>query len=378
MASGDQVVMQPAARRPPLRVALVGGLHVGIETAFRNVVSAAELDPGVDALVMGIDSYEADRIERWLPFLPASTRAHLRYIAGTRSLFTMSRPDAVWAHLDISLLPWMLTRNVRGAVPLVYATDSTPRQVRAFGHYGRWGGRSDRKFRLRDSLYGLFVRRAAALQVWTNWARRSLRDDYGVPAERIHVLPPGLDTSFWTPAELEAPRPVPRTLFVGGDFQRKGGDLLLDVYRQRFRGRIELHLVTRRGIIAQEPGVEVHRGLRPNDGSLRRLYRRSDVLVIPTRADCFSMAGLEAMACGLPVITCPVGGVAELLTDGREGFFVPTDDERALGDALEALVSDPARRRRMGAAARKLAIERYDGTTNTRRLLALIAVVARG
>lgn len=89
------------------------------------------------------------------------------------------------------------------------------------------------------------------------------------------------------------------------------------------------------------------------------------------------MAGLEAMASGLRTVSCPVGGVAEVFTHGREGLYVPPDDPIALGDALGKLIDDPARREEMGAAARALALQRYDAVTNAGNLLRLIADTTR-
>jgi glycosyltransferase involved in cell wall biosynthesis len=318
-----------------------------------------------------------DRVERLLPFLPKSTRGNLRYIAGTARLFRGDL-DVVWSLLDLPLLPWMLTNNRRGGVPVIFSTDSSPRQLRAFGElYGYWGGRSNAKFRVREWLYTYFVRRAAAIQVYTEWAARSLRDDYGVPAGRIRVFPPGVDTNFWKPGPERPKTSLPRVIFVGGDFRRKGGDLLLDVFRAHLRGKVELDLVTRPGAATPEPGVRVHTDLNPNDPRLVGLYQEASILALPTRADCFSIAGLEAMATGIPVVTCPVGGVAEVFTHSREGHFVPPDDGHALTQALELLITDSDLRRQMGAAGRKLVLERYDARINTRRLLNLVAEVRR-
>lgn len=363
----------PAQRR----IGLVGGLHVGVETVFNNVRHAASATGDFDPVAIPIAAYRLDRFERLFPFLPKSTRGNLRYIAGTAPLFRGDL-DVVWTLLDLPLLPWMLTKNRQGRVPVIFSTDSSPRQLRAFGElYGNWGGRSDAKFRVRESLYTYFVRRTAAVQAYTEWAARSLRDDYGVPAERIRVFPPGLDTNFWKPDSERLVAAPLRVIFVGGDFHRKGGDLLLDIFRHHLRGKVELDLVTRPGAATPEPGVRVHTDLKPNDPRLVSLYQRAAILALPTRADCFSIAGLEAMAVGLPVVTCPVGGVAEVLTNGSEGLFVPPADGPALGRALEMLVSDPDRRRRMGAAGRELVLKRYDAQINTRRLLNLVAEVRR-
>jgi glycosyltransferase involved in cell wall biosynthesis len=355
------------------RVAFVGGLHVGVETVFKNVAAAAAAQGAVEPVAVPIASYRRDRIDRLLPFLPMSMRGTLRYVVGTGPLFEVGPVDAVWSLLDIPLLPWMLAGRRWRRTAVVHAADSTPRQLRAFGaHYHYWGGRSAVKFALREAVYRRFLRRVAAVHTYTEWAARSFRNDYGLPAERVHVLPPGVDVAWWTPPDEPAAEGPPRLLFVGGDFHRKGGDLLMDVFRARLRGRAELDVVTRPDTVEPEPGVRVHTGLTPNDPRLRTLYGHADLLVIPTRADCFSMAGLEAMASGVPVVTCPVGGVGEVFEDGVQGRYVPPDDPAALGRALEALLGEPARRRAMGRAARALAVERYDAATNARRLLALL------
>ena len=355
-------------------MAFVGGLHVGVETVFKNVATAAATQGAVEPVAVPIASYRRDRIDRLLPFLPMSTRGTLRYVVGTGPLFEMGPVDAVWSLLDIPLLPWMLAGRRWRRTAVVHAADSTPRQLRAFGaHYHHWGGRSAARFALREAVYRGFLRRVAAVHTYTEWAARSFREDYGLPAEWLHFLPLGVAVAWWTPAEALPASPPPRLLFVGGDFHRKGGDLLLDVFRARLRGRAELDVVTRPDTVEPEPGVRVHTGLTPNDSRLRLLYRRADLLVIPTRADCFSMAGLEAMASGVPVVTCPVGGVGEVFDDGVQGLYVPPDDGAALAAAVESLLADPARRRAMGQAARALAVERYDAVVNARRLLEVLA-----
>src|SRR5207249_44958 len=98
----------------------------------------------------------------------------------------------------------------------------------------------------------------------------------------------------------------------------------------------------------------------------------ADLFVLPTLADCFSLASIEAMAAGLPVISCPVGGIPEIVRYQETGLLVPPGDVRALGAAIEALAGDPARRQAMGTRARLLAEQRFDGTINARRILSIM------
>jgi glycosyltransferase involved in cell wall biosynthesis len=357
-----------------LRIALVGAMVAGVETHFKSVYRVAQAQPNLQPIAVPVRPYRDDMLERLGKMLPSSVRGTLRSMAGTAPLFNSGPLDAVWSQLDLPLLPWMLTSNAGRHIPVIYTADSTPALARLFdGRYGDWAAGSPRKQRLRDQLHGVFLRRCSAVTAWTQWAARSMRDDYRVDPSRLHVIPPGVDNSVWASSRPRraGQRPV-RILFVGGDFHRKGGDLLAEVYRQRLRHVAEIDFVTRSAALEPEPGLRVHSGLGPHDERLIKLYHDADIFVLPTRADCFSMAGLEAMSAGLPVVTCPVGGVGELFTHGVHGIFVPPNRGLALGEAVSALVADEHRRLAMGAAARALARSRYDIETTTLRLFALL------
>ncbi len=92
---------------------------------------------------------------------------------------------------------------------------------------------------------------------------------------------------------------------------------------------------------------------------LSALLSTWDIYVQPSLGEPFGIAALEAMAAGLPVVATSRGGIAELVDDGRTGRLVPPGDAEALAAALCALLSDPAARRRMGAAARTRARDRF-------------------
>src|SRR5206468_3105070 len=119
---------------------------------------------------------------------------------------------------------------------------------------------------------------------------------------------------LWRPPTSE-PRQhnhVPRILFVGGDFERKGGPLLLDWFRRAGRGRCELDVVTR-AAVPSEPGVRIHRGIVGNSPEARSLFFAADVFVLPSLGECFGIASVEAMAAGLPVVTTDVGGSRDIV-----------------------------------------------------------------
>jgi glycosyltransferase involved in cell wall biosynthesis len=89
------------------------------------------------------------------------------------------------------------------------------------------------------------------------------------------------------------------------------------------------------------------------------LLRASDFFVHPSRTEGFSNAILEAMAAGLPVVACDVGGNPEAVVDGETGRMVPSRDAAAFASAIAELLADPEKRKAMGEAGRHRAAERF-------------------
>ncbi|HEY7984474.1 MAG TPA: glycosyltransferase family 4 protein [Ktedonobacterales bacterium] len=366
-----------APRAEDLRVALVGWMVAGIRTHYANVTRVVASLPEVRATTVEVHPWrEGGAIER-LPLLPQRLRSTLRTYQATLPLYRAAPVDVVWSQVVAPLLPYLVTAGAWRRTPLVLDVDSSPRLLASFGaHYAAQVSGSPQKRQLVDRLTAAVARRSAAVVCWSEWAARSYAADYEVPRERLRVLPPGVDVAAWAPpATLPARGERLRLLFVGADFARKGGDLLLEVWRQHLADLAELHLVTK-GEIASQPGVNVYRTLSPNDRELRALYHYCDALVLPTRGDCFSLASIEAMAAGLPVITTAVGGIPEIIEDQATGYLIAPNDGAALRQAVERLATDGARRMAMGARGRAVVLERFDDRRNTRRLLEVLAQAA--
>jgi glycosyltransferase involved in cell wall biosynthesis len=155
---------------------------------------------------------------------------------------------------------------------------------------------------------------------------------------------------------------------VGGDFERKGGAELVDLVASRLSGRCELDVVTHAQFDAP-PGIRIHR-LGPNSSELRKLYRAADLFVLPTRADCFGHAAVEAMACGTPVMMTNVGGAADIVVPGETGWLL--DSPASLSAALDRALQSRERLQAMGEAARRRAELLFDGASNDRRLADLL------
>jgi glycosyltransferase involved in cell wall biosynthesis len=286
----------------------------------------------------------------------------VRALAGTRPI------DAYFFHTHTTALG---TFDLMRQRPVVISIDATPRgfDAMAASYDHATGGPLDS---VKHALTRTLFRRATALVTWSAWAKRSLVNDYRISPERVTVIPPGTQLDLWTTDRPErAPGEPVRVLFVGGDFRRKGGYDLLEACAPLLPDRCELHVVTRTPP-PDRPGLHVHTGVQPNSAEMRRLYAHADIFALPTYGDCLAMVIMEAMAAGLPVVTTPVGGMAEAVREGTTGYLVQPGDVANLRGAIEALIAQPARRRAMGAEAVRIASDRFDAAANARRVRDLL------
>lgn len=282
--------------------------------------------------------------------------------------------DALFIHTQVAAT---LAGPVMRRVPTVVSIDATPinydSQGAAYGHSVGAAPVEALKLRLNRYVFD----RAAHIVSWCSWAADSLTAHYGVPAEKISVIHPGVDVELFTaPDRSHRDCPV-RVLFVGGDFARKGGPELMSAM-QRVGSRAELDVVTMSEVTVP-PGVtcRVHRGLGPQAPELVRLYRDADVFALPSRGDCFPQAVAEALASGLPVVASDAGAIPEMVRDGYNGVVVPRRDVQALAEALELLVRSATLRRRMGIASRGLAEREHDADRNNRRIVELMVAIPK-
>lgn len=193
--------------------------------------------------------------------------------------------------------------------------------------------------------------------VLSSYAMRTFVDA-GIPMEKMHLTPLGTDTELFQPQD-RIDDGVFRILFVGQITQRKGISYLVDAFRAAAIPNSELVLAG--GIIgaapwAGIPGVRHQPPLPRNE--LSAVYASADVSVLPSLAEGFPIAPMEAMACGRPVIVSEHTFGSDVIEDGVNGWTVPIRDVEAIVDRLRLLAAEPELRRRMGRAARQTA-ERF-------------------
>jgi glycosyltransferase involved in cell wall biosynthesis len=363
-----------------IRAAFVMEQTLGHVTHYQNLATAVHRQSRVLPTWVLIQ-FPPVGIERFVPGFATnwSVRASFRARRRLSAVLAERRHHALFFHTQVTSL---FSIGLMRRIPSIVSLDATPLNydsvATAYGHRAARGGWVDeRKHRLNREAFEA----AAALVTWSEWACASLVADYGIDPAKVTVLPPGAGRPFFSIGAERAPqrfgdRPV-RLLFVGGDFVRKGGPVLLQAMSaMRTQRRFEVHVVTRDRVAAR-PGLIVHQDVRPNSAELYRLFREADAFVLPSLGECLSIVLMEASAAGLPIVTTDVGALREAARHGHNALVVPAANVSALRGALEAIVDERELRTRLGVAGRAMALAKFDAERNDQRLVDLMVEAAR-
>ncbi len=246
-------------------------------------------------------------------------------------------------------------------MPLLIYTDYTAR-ISAEDPYrfrAPWQGNELNKW---IDYEGQTYLRATHIFTRSNLIREDIIYRYGIPAERVSEVGGGVNFDPLPEPPIRVPRDDAVVLFIGSNFLRKGGDLLLKAFaiaRKRFPN-IRLQVLTRDKIPPIYPldGVE----FIPYEWDrerIARLYAEADLFVLPSRLETWGDVILEAAAYRLPSIGTFGQAMEEIIKDGETGLLVPKDTIEDLANAMMSLLSDPGLRQRMGYGARKRAESFY-------------------
>jgi glycosyltransferase involved in cell wall biosynthesis len=213
------------------------------------------------------------------------------------------------------------------------------------------------------------VERADLVVVTSRYSAEVARREYGVPPERLAVVPEPIDLEVWDDQFWRAPR------------RPRNGPVVLSVARMYPRKRLADLLHAAAILRARVPGIQVRVvGRGPEWDALSRLhaelglgdvvallgdlsrerlaeeYVNASVFCLPSVQEGFGIVFLEAMAAELPVVACRIAAVPEVVLDGTTGLLIPPRDPAALAEALERLIREPALAKRLGQEGRRRAL----------------------
>jgi glycosyltransferase involved in cell wall biosynthesis len=237
-----------------------------------------------------------------------------------------------------------------------------PREVIDGGYWmDQWQVR--RPSRRLEALYLQVLKRADLVVVVGTETKRYLAS-HGVPSDRIHVISSKIDPRRFSPA------PEPRdydVILTAQLIKRKRVDLFLHVVATLTRQ----HPHIRAAVLGEGPlrgelerlarslGIDDRVDFLGFHEETERFYNRAKVFVLTSSAEGLSLAMVEAMACGLPVVVPAVGDLADVVRNGETGYLIEGSDRHAFVSAIHSLLEDEALRRTCGDAARATILRGY-------------------
>jgi glycosyltransferase involved in cell wall biosynthesis len=213
---------------------------------------------------------------------------------------------------------------------------------------------AERWYRLERDLY----HGAAAIFVASEFVRRSLIEDYGLPGERVVVVGEGINLN--APDDLDHRYDGKTILFVGYEFERKGGPVLLEAFSRIRRDLPDAELLVagpRHRPDVLPDGVQWLGEVRR--GELARLYERASLFVMPSLFEPFGLVYLEAMEWKVPCIGTTECAIPEIIVDGQTGRLVPPGNVEVLAETVIGLLRQPALLKEMGERGRAHARARF-------------------
>ncbi|MGE5578844.1 MAG: glycosyltransferase family 4 protein [Bacillota bacterium] len=183
---------------------------------------------------------------------------------------------------------------------------------------------------------------------------------FGVPADKVRVIPNGISKTWLELPRNEAGRPL--VIFVGRLVPEKGPQVLVDALPDVLREFPAAELILagdgpmegeiRRRVYQAGLGKVVTLAGRLDDKGLARLYERAWVAAFPSSYEPFGIVALEAMATGVPCIAGDAGGLREVVRNGETGVLVRPDDPDALAFAVKTLLRDRSMAARLARTAK--------------------------
>ena len=217
-------------------------------------------------------------------------------------------------------------------------------------------------------MQGRVARRLRSIITVSDTAYADIRREFGVAADRLRVIPLGVEADVFAPPTADRPRVPGRIVTTASaDVALKGLVPLLEALAKIRTEREDAELVVvgkpaksgLTGRTIERLGLEGHvrfvSGL--SDASLAEVLGSAEVAAVPSLYEGFSLPALEAMACGTPLVATRVGAIPDVVGDAA--VLVPPGDAGALATTILELLGDDEARAELGAAGRARVLERY-------------------
>lgn len=246
-------------------------------------------------------------------------------------------------------------------IPIIYMTDATFQQLH--GYYTYFSNLPNYNIEQGIELDRAAFKKSTHCMLASEWNKLSAINDYGIDPGKISVVPCGANLDKIPDVshlDLNASGQC-RLLFLGVEWDRKGGEIALETFRLLKKKGVDpkLHII---GCVpphdlSNQKDITVIPFLDKNDSEqfrqLEKIFLQTDLLLLPTRAECAGVVFSESSAYGIPSITTDTGGVRTYVKDGINGFALPVSAAPELyASRIEDLISGKQEMQNLKASSR--------------------------
>jgi glycosyltransferase involved in cell wall biosynthesis len=292
-------------------------------------------------------------------------RSYAKYFSKQLQKDLKKRPvDLLFVSASSQLLAYLETD-----IPVIYMTDATFQQLQ--GYYPYFSNLAGYNITQGIDLDKRAFTKAAHCMLASEWNKNSAITDYGIDAGKISVVPCGANMDM-IPASTELNLNASgqcRLLFLGVEWERKGGDIALETFRLLKQKGINPYLNIIGCVsphdLSGETAISVIPFLDKNNlndfQKLQQIFFATDFLLLPTRAECAGVVFSEASAFGIPSITTNTGGVSTYIKDGINGYAFPLQTgAEGFSEKISRLLEDQQALQNLKHSSRKY----YEETLN--------------
>jgi glycosyltransferase involved in cell wall biosynthesis len=236
-------------------------------------------------------------------------KSYAKYFSKQLEKDLKKRPvDVLFVSASSQLITYLKTD-----IPIIYMTDATFQQLQ--GYYPYFSNLAGYNIRQGIKLDKKAFQKVAHCLLASDWNKNSAINDYGINAEKISVVPCGANIDIVpAPEDLQPNTTGPfRLLFLGVEWDRKGGDIALETFRllQRKGMNVLLHITV-------IPFLDKNK--QEDFLQLNKIFLETTILLLPTRAECAGVVFSEASAYGIPSVTADTGGVTTYIKNDINGY----------------------------------------------------------
>jgi glycosyltransferase involved in cell wall biosynthesis len=281
---------------------------------------------------------------------------------------------------DNQTLGWGTLALLRAGFPVletIHHPISVDRRLELEHARSLWDKIGKRRWYAFTKMQAQVARRMPRVMTVSESSKHDIHRDYGVPLERMHVVPVGVDPDVFKPVPGVQRVPGRVLCTTSSDVTLKGLRYLLEaVAKLRTERTIEVVIIGKPRAESRTPQIIEQYGLTDvvsfvhgvSDERIVQLYSECELAVVPSLYEGFSLPAVEAMSSGVPLLATTGGALPEVAgTHGETCLLVPPGDSEAMANMIRTALDQPALRARVGAAGRQRVVDNWSWTHTAER-----------